>query len=152
MHAYLLPCLDFGPAVVDRLIRSIPVSKYDKAAGEGRFTPREIAAHLADWEPIMRDRIKTAVDSPGVAIAAYDEEQMAIDHGYASSDIRQQCDLFITERRKTTAYVKSLTPDLLQQAVTHPERGRQTVEDLAGMLLGHDMYHIEQLSSLLSGT
>ena len=33
--------------------------------------------------------------------------------------------------------------------VLYPERGVQTVEDLANMLLGHDMYHVEQLSAYL---
>ncbi len=148
MHAYLLPCLNFGPLVIQRLVGQIPESRIDHAE-EGRFTPREVVAHLADWEPIMRDRVRTAVESPGSTIASYDEGQMAIDHAYAKTDIREQAQLFVEERRKTTQYVMGLAPELLKQTVKHPERGIQSVEDLVGMLLGHDMYHVEQLSAYL---
>ena len=36
-----------------------------------------------------------------------------------------------------------------EKTAEHPERGAISVRDQAGMLIGHDMYHIEQLSGLL---
>lgn len=137
--------------MIARLVGQIDESQYEKPLEEGRFTPREVVAHLADWEPIMRDRIRQAVESPGSTIEAFDEGQMAIDHGYAKTDIHERARVFHQERSKTTHYVEGLTGDELKRAVTHPERGRQTAEDLVGMLLGHDMYHVEQLSGYLGG-
>ena len=75
----------------------------------------------------MRDRIRTAVERPGRKIEAYDEGQMAIDHGYARTDIFQQAGLFGDERQKTAEYVGSLTEEDLGKAVTHPERGQMIV-------------------------
>ena len=34
---------------------------------------------------------------------------------------------------------------VLDDERVHPERGEMAVEDQANMLLGHDLYHIEQL-------
>ena len=147
MHAYLLSSLNFGPVVVERLVAALPESAYDTPTAEDRFTPREIVAHLADWEPIMRDRIRAAVESPGSTIQAYDEGRMAIDRAYARSDIHTQTKLFVEERKKTAEYANRLTQDQLRQTVTHSERGLQTAEDLIGTLIGHDMYHVEQLSA-----
>lgn len=98
----------------------------------------------------MRDRVRAAVESPGSTIQAYDEEQMALDHAYTKSDVVEQAQHFIDERKKTTLYVSSLSPEELARSVIHPERGPQSAEDLAGTLLGHDMYHVEQLSAYLS--
>ncbi|HWA82928.1 MAG TPA: DinB family protein [Fimbriimonadaceae bacterium] len=149
MHFYLLIGLKAGPNVIGRLVELIPEKDYDRPLSEDRFTPREVMAHLADWEPILRDRVRTAVENPGATIAAHDEGQMAIDHKYAESNIGEQTRLFQEERAKTVAYAENLTPEQLCQAVMHPERGRLTTEELIGMLLGHDMYHVEQLVAYL---
>lgn len=128
---------------------AISASDYDVRLDQERFTPREVIAHLADWEPIMRERLRIAVDSPGSSIEAYDEWQMCLDNGYAQKDIFEQAGLFRNERQRTAEYVASLGKDDFRKSVTHPERGVLTVEDMANMLLGHDLYHVEQLSEYL---
>jgi len=149
MNFYLLPAIELGPLTVVRLLRHIPAERMDEALHPDRFTPREVAAHLADWEPIMRARIQSAVTTPGVTITAYDEGQMAIDHRYRERDPHEQAELYLVERRITAQLIRSLTPEQWASAVQHPERGRQSAEDLANLLLGHDLYHIEQLSEYL---
>jgi hypothetical protein len=149
MNSYLLPCLEMGPRVVRRLLRQLPRERLDEALHPDRFTPREVAAHLADWEPIMRERIRTALTSPGVEIRAYDEGQMALDHGYADLDPLEQVELFARERYATAEVLRGLNGSDWANSVHHPERGPQSVEDLANLLLGHDLYHIDQLSEYL---
>jgi hypothetical protein len=149
MNFYLLPTLEFGPRVIQRLLGQLPQERLDHALHPDRFTPREVLAHLADWEPIMRERIRTALTSPGAEIAAYDEGQMALDHGYAERDPWEQVELFIRERRVTAELLRALKDDDWEKVVYHPERGPQSVEDLANLLLGHDLYHIEQLTEYL---
>lgn len=149
MHPYLVVGVEFGPAIVTRLMERIPAERLDESLDADRFTPREVVAHLADWEPIMRERIAAAVTSPGSIVQAYDEGQMALDHGYAESDWRAQCAVFADERRVTVEYLRGLESNAWRRTATHPERGIQSAEDLANTLLGHDLYHIEQLSTYL---
>ena len=78
MNPYLLPALPMGPVIVARLLEEIPHARLDEAMQEGRFTAREVIAHLADWEPIMRERILLARDAPGATIAVLDESEMAV--------------------------------------------------------------------------
>jgi hypothetical protein len=147
MNFYLLPAVEFGPCVIRRLIDLLPADRLDTRLDPERFTPREIVAHLADWEPIMRERIRTAVSNPGTTIPAYDETQMALDHGYAESDPWEQAELFRRERQITAGLLHSFRAEDWGMQVIHPERGAQSAEDLANALLGHDLYHIEQLSA-----
>lgn len=146
MNFYLLPAIEFGPQVVQRLLGQLRADQLDHAHHPDRFTPREVIAHLADWEPIMRERIRTALTSPGSETPAYDEGQMAIDHHYSDQDPEAQVEVFIRERHATAALLRGLQAEQWSLYVHHPERGRQTVEDMANALLGHDLYHIEQLS------
>ena len=149
MHSYLIPGLELSPVIVQRLIARIPPDRLDQRIFPDRFTAREVAAHLADWEPIMRARIQAAAERPGSSVEAYDEGQMALDHGYAHSDPKEQAGILMRERRVTVDYVRGLSPQALKGSAFHPERGEQTVEDFMNIILGHDLYHLEQLSAYL---
>ncbi len=147
MNPYLLPSIELGPQVLRRLYAMLPEEQLDVALEEGRFTPRQVIAHLADWEPIMRQRIATACTQPGGAIEAYDEVAMAAERGYSLWDPVEQLEAFTRERTITADYLRSLQGDVWGNTVVHPERGELTTEDLANLLLGHDMYHVEQISA-----
>ena len=150
MNAYLPISIEFGPEIVRRLLRLIPADRLDHRPDPERFTPREVIAHLADWEPIMRERMQTALRSPGATIVAWDEGQMALDHDYAGSDPVEQVTLFARERKVTAELICSIQGADWEKTVVHPERGTQSVADLGNLLLGHDLYHIEQLTEILN--
>src|SRR5262245_24073794 len=95
----------------------IPSSRSNEAIDPERFTPREVIAHLADWEPIDRDRLASAVERPGSTIQPYDEVQMGIDHDYAHSDVAAQLERYTNEREVTAQYVRRLTPEDMTKAV-----------------------------------
>ena len=149
MNPYLLSAIELGPVAVARLIERIPADRLDVAAEEGRFTPRQVVAHLADWEPIDRDRILAGVNSPGSTIEPFDEMEMALDHRYEESDPAERCELYLRERRKTAAVIRGLKSEDWGKSVYHPERGTLTVGDLCNIVIGHDLYHIEQLTASL---
>jgi DinB superfamily len=149
MNFYLIPGLEKGPIVLTRIASMVPASLWDTPTGPGRFTLREVAAHMAEWEPIMRGRIEIAAAKPGAILKVYDEEQMAIDGAYHTLDPLEQLQKFTHERAITTALIKALEPSCLKNIVMHPERGEVSAEDLANFLIGHDMYHIEQLLTLV---
>jgi hypothetical protein len=144
-----MPSIEFGPTILRRIYTLMPKDLLDVALEEGRFTPRQVIAHLADWEPIMRQRIATACTQPGSSIEAYDEVAMAAERGYSMMDPMQQLELFERERALTASYLRTLEGSVWSNTVIHPERGEQSTEDLANLLLGHDLYHIEQVSAYL---
>ncbi len=127
----------------------IHVAELDTAKLPGRFSPREVIAHLADWEPILRARIRSAMDQPGCTISAYDEGERALTLGYANWSVEKSIEMFKSERFETVDLVVSCSPALYRNFVIHPERGEQSLIDLANIMVGHDMYHIEQLSHYL---
>lgn len=149
MNPYLLPVLEHGPAVIERILRQIEPARWDDALEEGRFTPREAVAHLADWEPILLQRVITAVESSGADIEAYDEGERAIENRYAEKDPFLEARAFAVERKRSADYIRQLADDDWDKTVRHPERGVLTVQDLCQMFVGHDLYHIEHLSQYL---
>jgi hypothetical protein len=104
---------------------------------------------LADWEPILLGRIRTAVQTPGATIQAYDESARAEEMAYKTRDPFAEANLFAKERKTTAEFLRTLAPEDWAKTVQHPERGQLSVYDLANMLIGHDMYHVEHLTQFL---
>ncbi len=149
MNPYLIPALELGPKAVARIVRRINPARYDAPIDPDRFTIREVVAHLTDWEPIDRERLTLAVTSPGATIQPFDEVQMALDHGYRDTDIEEMLAVLERERKITTEYIGSLSVEQWAGHAYHPERGMLSAVDLANLIIGHDLYHIEQLSAYL---
>lgn len=135
--------------VIERLIAGVDAAKLDTPTSEGRFTPREVVAHLADWEPILLGRIRQTVEQPGSTLEGYDEGQRAIDGKYSETDVVEQAKQFKGHRAKTVAYLQSLPASDWDKSAVHSERGPMTVRDWAAAIVGHDMYHVEQLTSVM---
>lgn len=146
VNNYLFPALESLPGLLEKELLGIDQTRWDSPTHPERFTPREVIAHLADWEPILLDRIKTGVSHPGATIAAFDEVQMAVDNDYASIDPMQSLASWKDSRSATIAALKELQPSDWKKTVIHPERGELTVDDIANMIACHDVYHLRQLS------
>jgi hypothetical protein len=145
MNYYLFPGLEFGPRIVEQIVKQIPGARYDDRTDPERFSLREAVAHLADWEPILRERIVLAVEKPDSPVEGMDESVRATEMNYANWDVAEQLRKFSTERARTIAYLRGLGTEDWGKAVIHNEKGRQTVMDQANQLLGHDLYHIDHL-------
>jgi uncharacterized damage-inducible protein DinB len=146
---YALAALEFGPTIMADLLANISPEKLDQPAGEDRFTPREIIAHLADWEPIFRTRIMSGVENDGAKVVVYDEGVRAIEQGYGLADITESIEKFKASRAETLEMVKGLTEEQVAHSLDHPELGPVAVSAYIWTIIGHDTYHIEQLTKLL---
>ncbi|HWP30303.1 MAG TPA: DinB family protein [Fimbriimonadales bacterium] len=152
MNPYLLIGLEATQKSIARLFEEFRQGAYDIRPDPKRFSMREVIAHLADWEPIFRERMKTALDSPGSAIEAYDEGERAIQGDYASKNPLEQIKAWEEERKKTIDFLKSISKEDWEKTVEHPERGTLTIEDIAHTLVCHDLYHLDQLQEMLEAS
>lgn len=92
--------------------------------------------------------MRQAVESPGSAVQGIDEGRRAEEQDYGSTDWRAEAERFAVARRETAEWLAGRAEDDWDRFVVHNERGRQTLYDQANLLLGHDLYHIEQLTAV----
>lgn len=139
-----------GPGALKLLIDLLGEAVVDVPTGPDRFTPREVVAHLADWEPIFRSRIVRTIEEERPTIAVYDEGSRAAELGYSTWDVGRTLVSFQCERAATVGVLENLEPKDWQRVFIHPENGEMTLAQQAGMLVGHDAYHIRQLIEVMS--
>lgn len=149
-NAYLLEGLEASPISFQTLYLRLSHAQLHAPTHPGRFSPLEVIAHLADWEPILLSRMKRAKENPGVQVEGFDEGELAKINRYADSDIKEQLSAFSSARAQTLDFLGSLERPDFDLHFMHLELGRQTIEDLSAMMLGHDQYHLEQVTDVLA--
>ena len=141
--------IEHTPTILRRLLDDVRPERYAERLAEDRFTLVEMVAHMADWEDLFLDRMRLAYEQPGSTVLLYDEGQRAIEKRYAERDIQHELDVFENRRRDTVDFLRNLAPDDWGRIFVHPERGELTIQDQVTMLLGHDLYHVEQVTQYL---
>ncbi len=149
MSEQLLQALTRAPKVVERLLRVFPTERLDEQIERGRFTAREVLAHLSDYETTVLDRIRLANMKPGQEVPDYDPDQKAQEHGFHNKEVFHEAEVFESRRRMTVDYLYGLDESDMNK--TFIRLGRTyTIREYVGEVLEHDMLHIEQLSAYLA--
>ncbi len=116
-------------------------------APEGKWSIREVLAHLADTEIVFAFRLRQAVTEKDHVIQPFDQDAWAT--SYAQVDATAAMAVFASVRRWNIAFIKSLPAEAFKKSLTHPERGPMTIQTVVETMGGHDLNHIAQLEKLL---
>lgn len=146
---YLVGAVSASPPVFAQLLQGITEAQIDRKPDPERFSIREIMAHLADWEPIIQERIRRTLNETEPTLATIDPGQLAIDHDYAHANFSEQVALFAERRAKTAKMVSDLNPTDWQRTAVRPNIGVLTMEALVAQVPMHDLYHLRQAAEWL---
>jgi len=110
----------------------------------GRWSTLEVVCHLADFDPILADRMKRIIamgDTP--LLLAADENQFLKTLGYQDRDIENELALIEATRRQMAAVIRTLKPEQLQLAGCHNKNGLVTLERLIQTAINHIPHHLK---------
>lgn len=136
------------PARVAALAAAIGNRRADESPAPGKWSAREIVAHLADCETVFAFRLRQALAEDNPTVQPFDQEKWA--SAYSAYDLPAALETFAALRRWNVALIRSLKADALQRKMTHPERGTMTFQILVETMGGHDLNHIGQLERIAS--
>jgi uncharacterized damage-inducible protein DinB len=134
------------PGRLASLAATIGEKRIGEAPAPGKWSAREIIAHLADCELVFAFRFRQAIAEENPTIQPFDQEKWAA--SYAAYDTVSALDTFSGLRHWNLAFIRSLKPEAFQRKLTHPERGEMTVQTLLETMGGHDLNHIGQLERI----
>ena len=116
-----------------------------------KWSVLEVVAHMAEDELATSWRYRQMLESPGVPLAGFNQDEWARRGRYAEWDLREALEMFRLLRHANVRLLERLTEEEWQRWGTHAERGRLTVADLAGHMNGHDTRHMAQIERILEG-
>ena len=138
------------PGTLHQLCCELTPEQIEAPWAPGKWSPREIAAHLADVELVfcfrLRQTLAPAADEAHATIQPFDQDRWA--SRYAAYDLPTALALFKAARAWNLKLVQTLQPVDFTRQVTHPERGTMTFQTLLETMAGHDLNHLAQVEAV----
>lgn len=141
--------IEHTPTILRRILADVRMDRYSERLAEDRFSLVEMVAHMADWEDIVLERLRSAQEHPGSPVENFDIEARAKEKGYAERNLQHELDVLENRRRDTLDFLQNLPAEDWNKTFTHPERGEVTIQGQVSMMVGHDLYHIEQATEYM---
>ena len=112
----------------------------------GKWSPAEIAIHLAEVEMVVSVRVRLVVGQNGIGIQGFDQDAWAT--RYNTADLHLSLKSFSALREANVAFYRSLTPEQWAHYGMHSERGKETARRIVELCAGHDLNHFKQLAAI----
>ena len=136
------------PASLGRRVKSAAPSRLTRRPRPGKWSPRDILAHLADVEVLWGFRIRLVLGQNGVPLIGMDQDVWA--KRYRRVDPRGALATFVALRRANLELLDGLRPADYRRWGQHSQFGRLTIARMVALLAGHDINHARQIEAILS--
>jgi hypothetical protein len=141
-----LEALEANPKRVEAVARRLGDAGLSRSYGPGKWTGKQILAHLADAEMGIGFRMRQILSEEKHRIQPWDEGSWA--RRYTNVDVESALASFLALRRWNLSLMRELSSEDLEREAYHPERGPETLGTIIRLLAGHDLNHLAQLERL----
>ena len=145
-----LTILAATPGKLARAIAGVSLARLSKPPAKGKWSVRQILAHLAEDEMVWGYRIRKILEKNGVAIEGFDQARWAVTGRYGKIDPRLSLEMHRALRKANLALFAGLSRSEWKRYGRHSEFGRVTIEKIARQLAGHDLNHMLQMKRILA--
>ena len=141
----LLERLRRGAELVAVTITGAAGSELDYVPGPGKWSIRQIVAHLSDSEIAAAMRLRRIIAEENPKLEAYDQDAWAANLDYARRKPSQALETFRRIRAENYELLKELPEEAFERAGVHSERGPLTLKQLVQLVAEHAESHAAQL-------
>jgi hypothetical protein len=136
------------PEAVARLVDAVPATILTTPEAAGKWSMREVIAHLADSELVGGFRLRMVLAHDRPQIIGYDQDRWSERLRYHEVDVRDALEQFTVLRRRNLRLWQDLGPQDLARVGVHSERGEESLEHIRRLYAAHDLLHLRQLERI----
>ena len=139
------------PAAIASLTSPLPVDVWKRKPAPAEWCLTEIICHLRDVErEVNLPRIRKLLAEENPFLVGENTDPWAGERHYAGQDGQKALADFITARKETLGLLKGLGTEWSRMA-RHTIFGSTTLQELVGIVAGHDRAHIHQIWKTIRG-
>lgn len=109
----------------------------------GKWSTLEVVCHLADFDPIIADRIKRVIAEERPSLIGADENCFAKSLAYHERDVSEELAIIENTRRQLARILRTLPTEANSRVGVHSERGPLTLEQLLTSAINHVPHHVK---------
>jgi hypothetical protein len=137
-----------GPELLAVILTGVYGEEEDFAVAPGKWSIRQIVAHLADSEMVGAHRFRQVIAEDNPTLIAFDQDAWTRNLDYARRKPKQSLESFRRIRAENYELLKELPPEAFDRPGNHAERGRVTLRDLLEGFAGHAESHARQMQEI----
>lgn len=108
----------------------------------GKWSTLEVLCHIADFEPIIADRMKRVLSHERPTLLGADENLFAAHLAYHERDAEEELAIIDHTRAQMAKILRVQPESVLQRVGVHSERGELTFERLLNLAINHIPHHL----------
>jgi uncharacterized damage-inducible protein DinB len=137
-----------GPELLAAVLTGVYGEEEDFLTAPGKWSIRQIVAHLADAEMVGAHRFRQVVAEDNPTLIAYDQDAWTRNLDYARRKPKTSLETFRRVRAENYELLKDLPPDAFTRTGNHTENGTMTLRQLLEGYAGHAESHAGQLQAI----
>jgi hypothetical protein len=137
-----------GPELLAVVMTGVFGEEEDFVPAPGKWSARQIIAHLADGELVAAHRFRQMLAEENPTIIAFDQDKWTANLDYARRKPKQSLETFRRLRAENYELLKELPPAAFDRTGKHSERGALSVLSLLEGMAEHAESHARQLQAL----
>jgi uncharacterized damage-inducible protein DinB len=133
-----------GAAALRKAVAGMTREQLTARPVAGRWSTLEVVCHIADFDPILAERMKRVIalgDTP--LFLSADENQFLKSLAYHDRDVENELALIEATRKQMAAVIRALKPEQLQLTGCHNKNGIVTLEKLIQTTINHIPNHLK---------
>ena len=138
INAYLA-----GPNELRAAVTGMTAEQLKARPVAGKWSTLEVVCHLADFDPILADRMKRIISLDSPQLLGADEQHFARQLAYHDRDLEEELAILEHTRSQMARILRALPPETLQRVGVHSERGEMTLERLLTTATNHIPHHVK---------
>jgi hypothetical protein len=145
----VLQCLEETPRRIASLVREWPRDFDQRSHAPGKWTARQVLAHLVHIEMVFSTRLRFALADNGSRVQSFEQDDWMREEVPPPALVSLSA--YEALRAMNLALLRSLTPEQRSRTAEHPEFGTIDVGWLAAWCAGHERNHLPQIAAVAEG-
>jgi hypothetical protein len=109
----------------------------------GKWSTLEVVCHLADFDPILADRMKRIIALDRPQLIGADENRFASSLAYHERDLEEELAIIASTRSQIARILSNKPDSVLERVGVHNERGELTLERMLTLTTNHIPHHVK---------
>ncbi len=140
-----------APQRLRKLLKGLTENQLSRRPAPGKWSIKEIVAHLADGEVVTGSRYLFIAAHEKPAIASYDQDLFVEKLGVANATTEELVADFEMARAVNLGLLVRLPDEAFARVGVHSERGEESIDSIVRLYAGHDRVHLEQVETIRTG-
>jgi hypothetical protein len=137
-----------GPELLAVVLTGVFGEETDFTAAPGKWSIRQIVAHLADSEMVGAQRFRKVIAEERPALEAFDQDAWASNLDYARKQPKNSLESFRRVRAENYELLKSVPEAAFEREGVHSERGPVSLRQLLEIYADHAESHARQMQAI----